>query len=90
MGNLKEEDRFRVPVTIYHGHREEQSIRALEMQAKYYPNVKLYRPYLPIQFGTHHTKMMIIFLADDSMRIVVHTANLHQMDWGYVVCYCHH
>ena len=32
-------------------------------------------------FGTHHTKMMILEYEDDSLRVVVHTANLIGSDW---------
>lgn len=35
---------------------------------------------LPFQYGTHHTKMMI-FEYTDSLRVVVHTANLVPSDW---------
>jgi tyrosyl-DNA phosphodiesterase-1 len=44
--------------------------------------VKLISPYLPIPYGTHHTKMMILFYTDGSMHVVVHTANLRASDWG--------
>lgn len=52
------------------------------MVAKKYPTVKLFRPDLPIPYGTHHTKMMILVYKDQTMRIVVHTANLRPSDWG--------
>ncbi|KAI8846762.1 tyrosyl-DNA phosphodiesterase I [Chytridium lagenaria] len=32
--------------------------------------------------GTHHSKMMIIFYKDDTARVVIHTANLVEKDWG--------
>eukprot|EP00095_Tigriopus_kingsejongensis_P004158 maker-scaffold1541_size36691-snap-gene-0.12 protein:Tk04158 transcript:maker-scaffold1541_size36691-snap-gene-0.12-mRNA-1 annotation:"tyrosyl-dna phosphodiesterase" len=32
-------------------------------------------------FGTHHTKMMLLQYADDSIRVVVSTANLVSSDW---------
>ena len=35
---------------------------------------------MPIQFGTHHTKMMIMKY-DEGIRIVIHTANLTSDDW---------
>ncbi|KAJ3117309.1 tyrosyl-DNA phosphodiesterase 1 [Phlyctochytrium bullatum] len=32
--------------------------------------------------GTHHSKAMIIFYKDETARVVIHTANLVQKDWG--------
>ncbi|KAJ3106081.1 tyrosyl-DNA phosphodiesterase 1 [Phlyctochytrium planicorne] len=39
-----------------------------------FPQVEMY--------GTHHTKAMIIFYKNDTARVVIHTANLVQKDWG--------
>lgn len=36
---------------------------------------------MPIPYGTHHTKMMLLFYNDDSMKLIIHTANLIQRDW---------
>lgn len=33
------------------------------------------------KFATHHTKMMLLGYKDDSMRVVVSTANLYEDDW---------
>ncbi|KAI9332466.1 tyrosyl-DNA phosphodiesterase I [Zopfochytrium polystomum] len=44
-------------------------------------NIKLVFPRVEM-FGTHHTKMMIFFYEDDTARVVIHTANLVQTDWG--------
>lgn len=43
-------------------------------------SVKLIAAKLPIAYGTHHTKMMILFY-DNFARIVIHTANLISQDW---------
>jgi tyrosyl-DNA phosphodiesterase-1 len=32
-------------------------------------------------FGTHHTKMMILFRHDDTTQVIIHTANLIARDW---------
>jgi len=44
------------------------NIRAVRVKPKY--------PY-----GTHHTKMMVFVYEDESVRVVVHTANLVGSDW---------
>lgn len=33
------------------------------------------------QYGTHHTKMMLLFSAK-GLRVVVSTANMHNRDWN--------
>ncbi|KAI9327385.1 tyrosyl-DNA phosphodiesterase I [Obelidium mucronatum] len=38
-------------------------------------------PYLD-QYGTHHSKMMVLFYQDGKMHLVIHTANLIERDWG--------
>ena len=44
-------------------------------------NVKAVRIRSPYPYGTHHTKLMILVYDDDSVRIVVSTANLVPSDW---------
>jgi len=36
---------------------------------------------MPEAFGTHHTKMMVLFRHDDTAQIVIHTANMITQDW---------
>ncbi len=50
--------------------------------AKRYPGINLYSAYLPDPFGTHHSKMLILFRHDDCAQIVIHTANMIPRDWG--------
>jgi tyrosyl-DNA phosphodiesterase-1 len=38
--------------------------------------------YLPDVFGTHHSKMMILFRHDDYVQVVIHTANMISKDWA--------
>jgi tyrosyl-DNA phosphodiesterase-1 len=45
------------------------------------PNVTSIKVPIPTPFGVHHTKMMLMFYTDKSMRIVVSTANLYEDDW---------
>ena len=44
-------------------------------------NVELIAAYLPQAFGTHHTKMMVLFSHDDTAQVVIHTANMIPHDW---------
>lgn len=45
-----------VPVVLVHGERDRQ---AIANECRGYQNVALVSPYLPIPYGTHHTKMMV-------------------------------
>ncbi|KAL1653061.1 hypothetical protein SLS61_004307 [Didymella pomorum] len=49
--------------------------------AERYPNMELVNAYLPDPFGTHHSKMLILFRHDDCAQIVIHTANMISKDW---------
>lgn len=42
----------------------------------------LHKPQLPISYGTHHSKAMIL-VYPKGVRIIVHTANLIHTDWNY-------
>lgn len=45
------------------------------------PNVTSIKVNIPTPIGCHHTKMMLLFYKDKSMRVVVSTANLYEDDW---------
>lgn len=36
---------------------------------------------MPEMFGTHHSKMLILFRHDDTAQVVIHTANMISKDW---------
>lgn len=36
---------------------------------------------MPEMFGTHHSKMMVLFRHDETAQIVIHTANMIVRDW---------
>ena len=36
---------------------------------------------MPEAFGTHHSKMMILFRHDDFAQVIIHTANMISQDW---------
>jgi tyrosyl-DNA phosphodiesterase 1 len=42
------------------------------------PNVTSLKVNIPTPYGCHHTKMMFFFYKDNSMRIVISTANLYE------------
>ncbi len=53
-----------------------------ELDASSLPsNVRAIRVKPRYPFGTHHTKLMVLVYDDDSVRVVVHTANLRGSDW---------
>ncbi|KAL8143841.1 hypothetical protein V2J09_016873 [Rumex salicifolius] len=45
------------------------------------PNFILHKPPLPISYGTHHSKAMLL-IYPRGVRVVVHTANLIYVDWN--------
>ncbi|KAK3850056.1 hypothetical protein Pcinc_043216 [Petrolisthes cinctipes] len=45
-----------------------------------YPGLTCTKVNIPFQYGTHHTKMMLLQYKD-GLRVVVHTANLVPDDW---------
>ncbi|KAI3633879.1 hypothetical protein MIR68_008211 [Amoeboaphelidium protococcarum] len=73
--------RTKIPVTVYHGWRRPESIARYKAQR--YKNVTSHSPPLPITYGTHHTKMMVLLLNEyEQCQIVISTANLHGTDYG--------
>ena len=36
---------------------------------------------MPEMFGTHHSKMMVLFRHDDTAQVIIHTANMIAKDW---------
>lgn len=45
------------------------------------PNVTALKVQIPTPIGVHHTKMMLLFYKDKSLRVVISTANLYEDDW---------
>ncbi|KAG5949595.1 hypothetical protein E4U60_003742 [Claviceps pazoutovae] len=75
--------RHLVDVHVVHGFwkREDPQRMALSLAASAYDNVKLHVAPMPEMFGTHHSKMMILFRHDDTAEVVIHTANMIAKDW---------
>ncbi|KAF1334963.1 Tyrosyl-dna phosphodiesterase 1, partial [Globisporangium splendens] len=67
-----------VSVLLVHGERDRQ---AMANECKGYTNVTLVAPYLPIPYGTHHTKMMVV-VYPAKVRVAIFTANFIAIDWN--------
>nr|XP_056707143.1 tyrosyl-DNA phosphodiesterase 1 [Euleptes europaea] len=67
------------PLLIVHGEKRESKAE-LHEEAKPYKNVRLCQAKLDIAFGTHHTKMMLLYY-EEGLRVVIHTSNLIEDDW---------
>ncbi|KAG5982639.1 hypothetical protein E4U55_001619 [Claviceps digitariae] len=75
--------RHLVDVHVVHGFwkRDDPQRLALSLGASAYDNVKLHVAPMPEIFGTHHSKMLILFRHDDTAEIIIHTANMIPKDW---------
>lgn len=73
------EDETRVKIRIIHGYwREEDASRKLMETGIWSNNVKLIAAYLPDPFGTHHSKIIILFRTDSTAQVVIHTGDFPQ------------
>lgn len=71
------EDETRIKIRIIHGYwREDDPSRKLMEAGVWGNNVKLIAAYLPLAFGTHHSKIIVLFRADSTAQVVIHTGNL--------------
>ncbi|KAF5673756.1 tyrosyl-dna phosphodiesterase 1 [Fusarium heterosporum] len=72
-----------VKVHVVHGFwkREDENRIALENAAADFKNVNIHIANMPEMFGTHHSKMMILFRHDDTAQVIIHTANMIPKDW---------
>ncbi|KAJ3016127.1 UNVERIFIED_CONTAM: tyrosyl-DNA phosphodiesterase 1 [Siphonaria sp. JEL0065] len=68
------------PEVIFIVHKNPSHIETVTaMRPK--PACKFIFPYLDM-YGTHHSKMMVLFYEDGKAHLVIHTANLIDRDWG--------
>ncbi|XP_061819662.1 tyrosyl-DNA phosphodiesterase 1 [Nerophis lumbriciformis] len=67
------------PVLLVHGDKREAKARLVQ-QAKPFSHVRLCQAKLDIAFGTHHTKMMLLWY-HEGLRVVILTSNLIRADW---------
>ncbi|XP_066153274.1 probable tyrosyl-DNA phosphodiesterase [Euwallacea fornicatus] len=72
----------KLPMTILHGYADFPWPKDTTMQ-ELYPNIKSH--YVPVTtkdgLGNHHSNLSIFFYKDESLRVVVGTANLLGADW---------
>lgn len=83
MSHFDRDTKFLVKVHVVHGFwkRDDTSRLLLVEQASEYSNVTLHTAHMPEMFGTHHTKMLILFRNDNTARVIIHTANMIAKDW---------
>ncbi|KAG5928306.1 hypothetical protein E4U53_002697 [Claviceps sorghi] len=83
MNAFDADTRHLVDVHIVHGFwkREDPQRLALSLAASAYDNVKLHVAPMPEMFGTHHSKMLVLFRHDDTAEVIIHTANMIPKDW---------
>ncbi|KAK9151884.1 hypothetical protein Syun_010193 [Stephania yunnanensis] len=69
----------RIPhVLLIHG---ESDNTLSHLQKSKFANWILHKPPLPISYGTHHSKAMFLVYAR-GLRVIIHTANLINVDWN--------
>lgn len=73
-----------VKVRVVHGSwkKENQNRIGIEDACRRWPNVEAATAYLPDPFGTHHSKMFVLFTHDDKAQVIIHTANMLDKDWS--------
>ncbi|KAF1926457.1 phospholipase D/nuclease [Didymella exigua CBS 183.55] len=83
MQQFHEDVRDMVRIKIIHGFWRRDDERRIHMMetAERYPNMELINAYLPDPFGTHHSKMLILFWHDERAQVIIHTANMISKDW---------
>ena len=84
MKSFDRDTRNLVKLHIVHGYwkRDDPSRNMLEAAAKVYQNISLHTAFMPEPFGTHHSKMIILFRNDDTAQVIIHTANTIEKDWA--------
>jgi tyrosyl-DNA phosphodiesterase 1 len=83
MQHFDEDIRSLVKVKVIHGSwkREDGNKLGIDDACRRWPNVEAATAYLPDPFGTHHSKMFVIFTHDDTAEVIIHTANMLAKDW---------
>lgn len=72
-----------IPTLILFGFDNEDQLNSdkKHLILKQYPNVKMQFISTGGEYGIHHAKIMLIGYRDQSMRVIVSTANLYHEDW---------
>ncbi|KAK6339754.1 hypothetical protein TWF718_009148 [Orbilia javanica] len=93
VSHLDEDVAKDINIKIIHGNwrKEDMSRKALESERDKLIDptssdggykIELITAYMPDPFGTHHTKMLVLFHHDDTAEVVIHTANMIPWDWS--------
>ncbi|KAH6607435.1 tyrosyl-DNA phosphodiesterase 1 [Trichoderma cornu-damae] len=84
VGAFHEDVRLSVLLHVVHGFWKRSDLNRIILSetASQYPNVRLHCAPMPEMFGTHHSKMMILFRSDGTAQVVIHTANMMRKDWA--------
>ena len=77
--------RHSVSVKIIHGswRNEDRNRHSIDDACRRLSNVEAIRAYIPDSYGTHHTKMIVLFSHDDTAEVIIHTANMLAGDWRH-------
>lgn len=68
------------PITVLYGF-EDGCTANREVVKDLYPNIKCHYISVGNDYGCQHTKCFIFFYEDDSLRIVIGSANIYSPDW---------
>jgi tyrosyl-DNA phosphodiesterase 1 len=72
--HIGSQDEKRIKIRIVHGYwRQEDESRKIMEQGVWGDNVKLISAYLPDPYGTHHSKVIVLFRTNNTAQIVVQT-----------------
>lgn len=83
MQQFDEDTRDLVKVKLVHGswkNGDSNRMRINEAVTRY-PNVQAITAYMPEAYGTHHSKMIILFRHDGYAQVAILTANMVAGDW---------
>ncbi len=72
-----------VRIHIVHGSWRKEDPNKIEIDnaARRYDNIDVTTAYMPEPFGTHHSKMIVLFRHDDLAQVVILTGNFIERDW---------
>jgi tyrosyl-DNA phosphodiesterase 1 len=84
MAALEPSIRDNVRLKIVHGSWQAESpqLAALDEAMLRHSNLEVVCAHMPERFGTHHSKMMVLFFGTGMARVVIHTANMIPKDWA--------
>lgn len=83
MSHFDEDIRDLVQVKIVHGSWKKDAPNKIRIDeaAKRYSNLQIFTAYMPETYGTHHSKMIILFRHDNQAQVIIMTANMIAIDW---------